>query len=48
MSDTKALFDNLRNSADQNVVVAIEAVIRDGTDRQLCLCVAKTQTRTYW
>ena len=36
MSDTKALFDNLRNSADQNVVVAIETVIRDGTDRQLC------------
>jgi hypothetical protein len=25
MGDTKALFDNLRNSADQNVVVAIEA-----------------------
>ena len=36
MSDTKALFDNLRNSADQNVVAANETAIRDGTDRQLC------------
>jgi class 3 adenylate cyclase len=36
MSDTKPLFDTLRNSADQNVVAAIEAVIRDGTDRKLC------------
>src|SRR5882757_677416 len=36
MSDTEPLFDTLRNSADQDVVAAIEAVIRNGTDRQLC------------
>jgi class 3 adenylate cyclase len=36
MSETKALFDTLRNSADPTVVAAIESVIRDGTDRQLC------------
>jgi class 3 adenylate cyclase len=36
MSDTKPLFDALRSSADQNVVAAIEAVIRDGSDRELC------------
>jgi class 3 adenylate cyclase len=36
MSDTKTLLDSLRNSADQNVVAAIEAVIRDGIDRKLC------------
>src|SRR5450755_4114681 len=36
MSDTNALFDTLRQSADNDVVGAIEAVIRDGTDRQLC------------
>ena len=36
MSDTKPLFDALRNSADPQVVAAIEAVIREGTDRQLC------------
>jgi class 3 adenylate cyclase len=36
MSETKALFDSLRKSADQNVVAAIESVVRDGTDRQLC------------
>ncbi len=36
MSDTKPLFDTLRNSADPNVVAAIEAVIRDGSDRKLC------------
>jgi class 3 adenylate cyclase len=36
MNDTKPLFDALRNSADQNVVAAIEAAIRDGTDRKLC------------
>jgi len=36
MTETKALFDTLRNSADENVVAAIESVVRDGTDRQLC------------
>jgi class 3 adenylate cyclase len=36
MTDTKPLFDTLRKSADKNVVAAIEAVIRDGTDRKLC------------
>ena len=36
MSDTKPLFDALRNSADPNVVAAIEAAIRDGSDRKLC------------
>jgi len=36
MSETKALLDTLRNSADQKVVAAIESVVRDGTDRQLC------------
>src|SRR6202162_1859926 len=36
MSDTKPLFDTLRNSADQNVVAAIEGVIRDGAARKLC------------
>ena len=36
MSDTKPLFDALRNSADPQVVAAIEALIREGTDRQLC------------
>ena len=36
MSDTKPLFDALRNSADPGAVTAIEALIDDGTDRQLC------------
>jgi class 3 adenylate cyclase len=36
MTDTKPLFDTLRKSADENVVAAIETVIRDGTDRKLC------------
>lgn len=36
MNETRALFDHLRNSADQGVVAAIESVVRDGTDRQLC------------
>jgi class 3 adenylate cyclase len=36
VSDTKPLFDALRNSVDPQVVAAIEALIRDGTDRQLC------------
>ena len=36
MSDTKPLFDALRNSADPQVVATIEALIREGTDRQLC------------
>ena len=36
MSDTKPLFDALRNSADPTVVAAIETLINDGTDRQLC------------
>jgi class 3 adenylate cyclase len=36
VSDTKPLFDSLRNSADPQVVAAIEALIGEGTDRQLC------------
>jgi len=36
VSDTKPLFDALRNSADPQVVATIEALIREGTDRQLC------------
>ncbi|MGE5854483.1 MAG: adenylate/guanylate cyclase domain-containing protein [Deltaproteobacteria bacterium] len=36
MTDTKPLFDALRNSADAEVVSAIEALINGGTDRQLC------------
>jgi class 3 adenylate cyclase len=36
MSEAQALFDTLRNSADQTVVAAIESVVRNGTDRQLC------------
>jgi len=36
MSDTKPLFDALRNSADPDVVAAIEAAIRDASDRKLC------------
>src|ERR1700748_2885215 len=36
MSDTEPLLDTLRVSADRDVVAAIEKVIRDGTDRQLC------------
>ena len=36
MSDTKPLFDALRNSADQDVAAAIETAIRDSTDRKLC------------
>jgi hypothetical protein len=36
VSDTKPLFDSLRNSADPKVVAAIEALIGNGSDRQLC------------
>jgi hypothetical protein len=36
MNETNALLDTLRNSADPEVVDAIEALIRDGEDRQLC------------
>ena len=36
MTDTKPLFDALRNSVDAEVVSAIEALINGGTDRQLC------------
>ncbi|HET7375791.1 MAG TPA: adenylate/guanylate cyclase domain-containing protein [Anaerolineae bacterium] len=36
MTDTKPLFDALRNSADAGVVSAIEVLINGGTDRQLC------------
>src|SRR5271155_3729966 len=36
MTDTTPLFATLRNSADPEVVAAIEALIRDGEDRQLC------------
>ena len=36
MNDTKPLFETLRNSADRDVVAAIEAAIRDASDRKLC------------
>jgi class 3 adenylate cyclase len=36
MTDITPLFAALRNSADPEVVAAIEALIRDGEDRQLC------------
>jgi class 3 adenylate cyclase len=36
VSDTKPLFDTLRNSADPKVAAAIEGLIGEGTDRQLC------------
>ena len=36
MSDTTALFDLLGKSADPNVVGAIERLVRDGSDRDLC------------
>jgi hypothetical protein len=36
VTDTTPLFAALRNSADPEVVAAIEALIRDGEDRQLC------------
>jgi class 3 adenylate cyclase len=36
VSDAKPLFDALRKSADPKVAAAIEALISDGTDRQLC------------
>jgi hypothetical protein len=38
VTDTTPLFAALRNSADPEVVAAIEALIRNGEDRQLC-CV---------
>jgi len=36
MSETQALFDALHNSADQAVVAAIESVVQNGADRELC------------
>ena len=36
MDDVTPLFGALRNSADPQVVSAIEALVADGTDRQLC------------
>ena len=36
MSDTEPLFAILRQSADVNVATAIERLIRDGADRDLC------------
>ncbi len=36
MTDTETLFGALRKSADPKVVAAIEALIADGSDRQLC------------
>ena len=36
MTDTKPLFDSLRNAADPTVVAAIENVISEGSDRELC------------
>jgi class 3 adenylate cyclase len=36
VTDTEPLFSALRNSADPEVVAAIEKLIVDGTDRELC------------
>ena len=36
MSDTKALFETLRASADPQVAAAIETLVGEGTDRALC------------
>lgn len=36
MSETKALFDILRQSADTRSAEAIERLVRDGSDRALC------------
>src|SRR4249920_942146 len=36
MSEAKALFDVLRKSADAASVAAIERLVHDGTDRDLC------------
>ena len=36
MSEAKALFDVLRQSADGQSVAAIERLVHDGTDRDLC------------
>ena len=36
MNDTQTLFGALRNSADPEVFTAIETLVRDGEDRQLC------------
>ncbi len=36
MTDTKPLFESLRNSADPPIVAAIESLIADGSDRELC------------
>ncbi|MGO9357258.1 MAG: adenylate/guanylate cyclase domain-containing protein [Xanthobacteraceae bacterium] len=36
MSETKALFDVLRQSVDAKTVDAIERLVRDGSDRALC------------
>jgi class 3 adenylate cyclase len=36
MTETQALFGALRNSADPEIADAIETLIRDGEDRQLC------------
>jgi class 3 adenylate cyclase len=36
MSETEALFSVLRQSSDPDCVAAIEAVVRDASDRELC------------
>src|SRR5271170_2195451 len=36
MSETESLFATLRQSADPRTVEAIEALVRDGSDRALC------------
>jgi class 3 adenylate cyclase len=36
VTDSKPLFDSLRNAADPAAVAAIEALIADGDDRELC------------
>src|SRR5262245_32828459 len=36
MSEIKALFDVLRKSADGDTVAAIERLVQEGSDRDLC------------
>src|ERR1700722_3999127 len=36
MSETEALFSILRQSSDRDCVAAIEAAVRDASDRELC------------
>ena len=36
MSEAQSLFASLRQSADRDVAAAIERLVRDGADRELC------------